>query len=130
MVEAAMDIYDKLGADGFKAEYPQFDEPKDYWVRPSQTRRFSRYPSKQIAAIALGVPTLGGGLVETRDGGIATPQCRLHRRRWRQRSCARATKVASDYRRRSDPRVRFDQLCRAGTGSWRFQRYDCCRQAS
>lgn len=61
MVEAAMDIYDKLGADGFKAEYPQFDEPKDYWVRPSRTRRFSRYPSKPIAAIALGVPTLGGG---------------------------------------------------------------------
>lgn len=61
MVEAAMDIYDKLGADGFKAEYPQFDAPKDYWVRPSQSRRFSRYPSKPIAAIALGVPTLGGG---------------------------------------------------------------------
>ncbi|WP_143749423.1 AAA family ATPase [Caballeronia arvi] len=61
-VEAAMDMFDKLGPDGFKAEYPQFNEPKNYWVRPSRSRPFSRYPSKLIAAIALGVRTLNGGL--------------------------------------------------------------------
>lgn len=60
-VEAAMDIYDKLGTDGFKAEYPQFNEPRDYWVRPSRPREHKRYPSKPIAAIAMGVHTLGGG---------------------------------------------------------------------
>lgn len=60
-VEAAMDIYDKLGPDGFKAEYPQFKEPKGYWVRASRPRRYSRYPSKPIAAIALDAHTLGGG---------------------------------------------------------------------
>lgn len=56
-----MDTYDKLGHDGFKAKYPQFNEPRDYWVRPSRPRAHSRYPSKPIAAIALGVHTLGGG---------------------------------------------------------------------
>lgn len=56
-----MDIYDKLGTDGFKTEYPQFNEPRDYWVRPSRPREHTRYPSKPIAAIALGVHTLGGG---------------------------------------------------------------------
>ncbi|WP_165489457.1 hypothetical protein [Paraburkholderia hospita] len=60
-VEAAMDIYDKLGPDGFKTEYPQFNEPKGYWVRPSRDRPFLLYPSKPIAAIALNVETLGGG---------------------------------------------------------------------
>jgi 5-methylcytosine-specific restriction protein B len=61
MVEAAMDAYDKRGADGFKTEYPQFGDFDDYWVRPSRPRRFSLYPSKPIAAIALGVSTLDGG---------------------------------------------------------------------
>lgn len=60
-VEAAMDLYDNLGVEGFKAKYPQFKEPNNYWVRPSRPRSFTRYPSKPIAAIALGVHTLGGG---------------------------------------------------------------------
>lgn len=60
-VEAAMEVYDKLGLDGFKAKYPQFNDPTGYWLRPSRPRRFSRYPSKPIAAIALDVDSLGGG---------------------------------------------------------------------
>jgi 5-methylcytosine-specific restriction protein B len=60
-VEAAMDIYDKLGVDAFAAQYPQFQDSRQYWVRPSRARAFARYPSKPIAAIAAGAHTLGGG---------------------------------------------------------------------
>ncbi|ESZ86853.1 MAG: GTPase [Blastomonas sp. CACIA14H2] len=60
-VEAAMDIYDNLGAEGFAARYPQFQDSRQYWVRPSRPRAFSRYPSKPVAAIAAGAHTLGGG---------------------------------------------------------------------
>lgn len=60
-VESAMDRYDDLGPDRFKAEYPQFKDPKDFWVRPSRPRSHSRYPSKPIAAIAQGATTLNGG---------------------------------------------------------------------
>jgi 5-methylcytosine-specific restriction protein B len=60
LVEAAMDRYDQLGPGGFSEEYPQSNTPGD-WVRPSRSRLFDRYPSKPIAAMALGTPVLDGG---------------------------------------------------------------------
>lgn len=60
-VEAAMDRYDEMGPEGFRATYPQFDEPFDYWVRPSRDRAYSCYPSRPIVAVALGIPALDGG---------------------------------------------------------------------
>lgn len=68
-VEAAMDLYDKLGAEGFANEYPQFQESRQYWVRPSRPRAFPRYPSKPIAAIAAGVHSLGGGWSKRETAG-------------------------------------------------------------
>jgi 5-methylcytosine-specific restriction protein B len=64
-VESAMAKYDELGMEGFAAAHPELNGPVDYWVRPSRQRAHDRYPSRAIAALALGAPSL--------DGGWATP---------------------------------------------------------
>lgn len=60
-VEAAMARYDELGLAGFAAAYPALEGAVDHWVRPSRQRAHSCCPSRAIAALALGVPSLDGG---------------------------------------------------------------------
>lgn len=60
-VEAVMDEFDRLGPDNFREKYPQFQEPRDFWVRPSRNRQYEKYPSKPIASISYGAKTLRGG---------------------------------------------------------------------
>ena len=66
-IEAAMDEYERLGEEGFRAAHPQFGVPQEFWVRSSRRRANRVFPSKPIAALALGVEQL--------SGGWSTPKC-------------------------------------------------------
>jgi 5-methylcytosine-specific restriction protein B len=69
-VEEAIDEYDTLGEEGFRAAYPQFGDPHDYWLRSSRPRQNGPYPTKPIVALALGLEQLNGGW-STRDSATS-----------------------------------------------------------
>jgi 5-methylcytosine-specific restriction protein B len=60
-VDAVMAEYDELGGDGFSAAHPGFGTPTEYWVRGNGERTREIYPSKPIAAIAMGWESINGG---------------------------------------------------------------------
>lgn len=60
-VEEAIDRYEALGEEGFSREYPQFGQPRDYWVRSTRHRAHGMFPSKPIVALARGLTQLNGG---------------------------------------------------------------------
>lgn len=53
--------YDELGPAAFAAKFPGFGTPTEYWVRGKGSRAASIYPSKPIAAVVMGWPSINGG---------------------------------------------------------------------
>lgn len=60
-IDAVMAEYDDLGEADFAKRHPGFGTPMEYWVRGKGERAGSVYPSKPIAAVAMGWASANGG---------------------------------------------------------------------
>ncbi|MEA3010881.1 MAG: 5-methylcytosine-specific restriction enzyme [Sphingomonadales bacterium] len=60
-VDAAMAQHDELGPEGFGSKFPGFGTPTQFWVLGKGQHAGNIYPSKPIAAVAMGWPSINGG---------------------------------------------------------------------